>query len=340
MTPERVEIADHLAGGIDEALINGAPKLPGAFVVCVGASRSEWLEHRKPFYGGSDVAAVLEIEGAWGSRRSVFQSKTGHASESEETGPMRAGNMLEQAIAEWFSEDSGIQTMQPTPITMYASRDLPLAAASPDRLQTDGLGVAGWVEIKNVGAHRAPEWAPGAPAHYQAQMLWQLGVSGLDDGWLVVLIGGQDLRWFHYARDAEWFERAYEAVEQFHSSYVLTGVEPEPDGSEATKRALNAEFAESTPEPFEGGYVLAAAVAELIDAQEAERVTKARLTKAENAVKLLLREHEVGTCDGGEIVTWKTTRREAYSVEASEYRRLFVPKGARAFFSSLEEVAL
>lgn len=330
-------VARHVGGDFDDALL--APELPGARVVCTGASRPVWLEARKPFYGGSDIAALLEIEGAYGSPRTVALDKLGQSEPSAETAAMKRGNYFEQGIAQWFSDESGIATIQPAPITMYASLSRPLAAASPDRLAVEGYEVIGWVEIKKVGAHRLSEWTGGVPEHYRAQVLWQLGVSGLPVGWLAADIDGVGLRWTEIEADPAWFEDAYRRVQEF-DALLRAGQMPPVDGSEATKKAINAEFAQADPDPFEGGYELAAAVAELMDAQEAEKATKARLTKAENVVKTLLREHEVGTCDGQEIVTWKEQHRDGYSVEPTTFRKLFVPKGARRFFESMEVTEL
>ena len=341
---ELAEIHDHMAGGIDEWALH-APPLPGALVLGEGMTREEWLATRAqltseglPQVGASMVASILGVEGAFGSCRTAWKELRGEGARVVESEAMEAGSWYEQRCAERFSQKSGIETVEPNPLTIYASREFPFATASPDRLAVAGDKVTGWVESKWVGAHRAEEWT-SPPAKYEAQVRWQLLVSHLPVGYLVAEIGGQRMVWFEIERDEYWEEYALNEVRSF-LELVVSGREPEADDSEATKRALAAEFADATPEPLEGGCRLAQAVAELMDAQDIERSTKARLTQAENAVQLLLREHEVGTVDGTQVVTWKTQRRAGYTVEPGQYRRLVVPKSARTFFAAMEGAEL
>jgi len=287
-----------------------APALPAAEVVCEGADRDTWLGHRR--IGGSTIAAILEIDGAYGSRRTVYKELIGEGVPVEESVAMASGNWYEQRAAERFSHLSGIETFQPDPITMYRSKSLPIATASPDRLSS---ALDAWIEIKWVGSHRASDWTGGAPDHYIAQCKWGLAVSGLPVAYLFAEIGGQDPRWYTIENDPKWNDMAFEEAEKFYK-LVEARIEPEPDGSEATKRALNAEFSEPAPTSVEGGYQLALAVASLIDAQRAAKEATSALNLAENAVKLILRESEVGTVEGQPVVTWKEQGRRSLDLDA------------------------
>jgi putative phage-type endonuclease len=284
--------------------------LPKAEIVCEGAEREDWLALRR--IGGSDIAAILEIEGAWGSPLSVYLDKIGEGAPFRETIYTDSGNWYEQRAAERFSHLSGIETIQPPPITMYASKALPIATASPDRLTADG---SAWVEIKWVGSHRSPEWTDAPPPHYEAQVKWGLAVSGLDVGYLFAEIGGQDPRWFEIEHDQAWADRAFEEAESFWQ-LVESRTAPEADGSETSKRAIAYRYSEVDPDPIEGGYELALAIADLLDVQQAAKSSSAALTKAENAVKLILREHETGTVDGQTVVTWKEQSRRGLDLDA------------------------
>jgi len=287
-----------------------APTLPKADVIGEGLSREDWLGARR--IGGSDIAAIEQIDGAWGSPLTVWLNKTGQGHDEPETMYQRAGNRLEQPIAEWFSDETGIATVQPNPITIYGSREFPIATASPDRLTADA---SAWVEIKNVGHHRTEEWSDGPPAHYAAQAQWQLAVSGLPVCYLAVLIGGQDFRWYpveeDQARQAEMFAHAAAFWE-----LVESGTAPEVDGSNASKQAIAYRYSDADPDPIEGGEALAIAVDRLARAKNAAKINDETLTKAENAVKLILREHDTGTVDGRVVVTWKEQSRRGLDTDA------------------------
>ena len=287
-----------------------APTLPAAVIVCEGAERDDWLSKRK--IGASTIAAFFGVEGAYGSARTVYLDLIGEGEPFKETIYTDSGNWYEQRAAERFSHLSGIETIQPPPITMYASKELPIATASPDRLTADGKG---WVEIKWVGSHRTSEWAERPPEHYVAQCKWGLAVSGLEVGYLFAEIGGQNPRWFEIENDPLWNDMAFEKAQAFWK-LVESRTPPEIDGSEATKRAINAQFDEVVHEAIEGGADLAVAVAALIDAQRIAKQAASELNLAENTVKLILRENEIGTVEGQTFVTWKEQGRRSLDLDA------------------------
>lgn len=287
-----------------------APALPAAEIVCEGAGRDEWLGLRG--LGASTWPAVAGIEGAYGSPLTAYLDIIGEGEPFKETIYTDSGNWYEQRAAERFSHLSGIETIQPPPITMYRSRTHHFATASPDRLTADG---AGWVEVKWVGSHRIPAWADGAPAHYIAQVQWGLAVSGLEIGYLFAELGGQDPRWYEVTATEAEREEMFERGAAFWN-LVENRTPPEPDGSEATKRAINAQFAAPTLEVVEGGAELAEAVAILSDAQRVAKEATTAQTLAENRVKLILRDAEVGMVDGEQVISWKEQGRRSLDLDA------------------------
>jgi putative phage-type endonuclease len=168
-----------------------AVELPGATVVCSGATREEWLAHRR--IGASDIAGILGIESAYGSPTTIYLDKIGEGVPFEGSIYTESGEWYEQRAADRFSHLSGIETFQPDPITMYASKEFPFATASPDRLSKD---LDAWIEIKWVGSHRTTEWTRTPPEHYAAQCQWGLAVSGLPIAYLFAEIGGQNPIWY------------------------------------------------------------------------------------------------------------------------------------------------
>lgn len=301
-----------------------APELPGAVVAGQGMTREEWLALRDSGLGGSEIAGILGIS-PWESPYTIWARKRHEIGPLDESEPMRWGTVLEQPIAQEWSDRYGIDSYQPPPITIYRSKACPIALSSPDRLAENNTA---WLEIKNVGRFKLDDWDEGIPDYYWAQAQWQLAVSGLALCHVVALVGGQDLRWRRVNADPKWQADAFEQAEAFWQR-VQSGQAPEVDASEATRKALSTRYLAKTTEAIEGGDELAAAVIDYLEAQEAEKAAKTAKTRAHNAIQSMLREHEVGTIDGEPVVKITTIHRGGFDVAPSEYARLTILKGAR-----------
>jgi predicted phage-related endonuclease len=109
------------------------PELPAAEVVGTGMERADWLARRRLGIGGSDVAALLGIS-PWHSQMSLWMEKRGELENAEQTDNQRWGLALEEPIRSAFEEDTDIPVLRLPPITMYRSKQLPIALISPDGL--------------------------------------------------------------------------------------------------------------------------------------------------------------------------------------------------------------
>jgi len=307
-----------------------APQLPTAEIAGEGLDRPPWLEVRRAGIGSSDIAAILGIAGAWGTPVTVWQSKLTPGFETPDNPLMAAGRRLEQPIAEWFSGETGIETFNPHPITIYRSKHLPIAQASPDRLTMDATA---WVEIKNAHEAKLKDWAMGPPPHYAAQCQWELAVSGLAICYLVVLIGGHDFRYYIIEADMTQQRAMFDAAERFWE-HVVDGTVPEVDESDMTRRALMAHFSAPLPKSaIEGGEDLRMALLEYRDADERAKLLRAELvgvseelTLAKNRALALIGNHEVGLVDGIPACSYPLVERGGYEVQATSYRQLHVDK--------------
>ena len=79
----------------------------GALVARYDVPRDEWLKLRQAGIGGSDALAVLGLD-PWKTRMEVWLDKLGSAPEREQSDRMRWGQIEEAAIADWFTERTGI----------------------------------------------------------------------------------------------------------------------------------------------------------------------------------------------------------------------------------------
>lgn len=191
----------------------------------------EWFEARRAGVTASEIAAVMGIS-PWESPFSLYWRKV-NGWEVEETDEMRAGRLLEGAIARWWEDECDpLENLAVRPAPLYAHPDRPWQLATPDRAlheacpDCDGRGAGGsnaapwgpccscqWtglgspalavLECKYV-AHSWDGWGePGTdhiPVHYRAQVLWQCDVVDVDT-WYLAALGPGGFREYHGRRD-------------------------------------------------------------------------------------------------------------------------------------------
>lgn len=219
-----------------------------AEIVCEGASREEWLAHRRTGIGGSDIAGVLGIS-PFKSPMSVYVDKRGDVADDGETERMRWGSLLEAPMRQALSEEIDAQVLVPRPITMYRAKAGPCALYSPDAFAPREEAL---VELKTTDLRLSSRWLddegqPAVPVYYEAQVQWGLGILGLPRAFVYVLIGGNDPRLFTLEADPEVFADMLARAEEFWKANVVAGVMPETDGLAATTEALKRLLGRSEP---------------------------------------------------------------------------------------------
>ena len=118
----------------------------------------------------------------------VFLDKTESMPDREQSDRMRWGQIVEEPIAQWFTERTGIGVRR-CGLLRHCDRDW--QRVSVDRLTDDG----GLLEAKNTNYHRRGEWeddlgeiiADGAEAQAQHGM----AVTGLSHAWVCAQVGGE-----------------------------------------------------------------------------------------------------------------------------------------------------
>ncbi|MEJ5169376.1 MAG: YqaJ viral recombinase family protein [Fimbriimonadales bacterium] len=186
---------------------------------------------RRSFLGGTDVAAILGLS-RFRTPYDVWMEKTGRSTGPRETARMEWGKRLEPAVAQAFSDRTGL------PISKGAfamHRDHPFLGASPDYLiEGERPGV---LECKTSGG--VLMWPPdmaysGIDPGYEAQVRWYAGITGRTDQlWVAVLINGCDFRIYPVSWDGEFYLAMVEAAIRFWKDHVEADVPPEGAREEA-----------------------------------------------------------------------------------------------------------
>ena len=136
-----------------------------------------------------------------------------------------------------------------------------------------------------------------------------MAVTGYAGAYIAALIGGNTFKWKFVERDEELISMLIELETAFWN-YVQDGTPPPLDGSDASAKFLSERFPSSTPKSH---IALPDTAADLLSqydeaCAQLEEVTE-RKQKAENLLKEMLGENEVGT-SGSHVITWKSVSQE------------------------------
>lgn len=298
-------------------------------------SREEWLKYRTKGIGGSDVSIIAGIN-PFKSAHQLWLEKTGQT-EPEQTDSEYAhfGTLLEPIVRREFTQRTGIRVRQKH--MLLQSEEYPFMFADLDGVINED-GEMAVFEAKTASAYKQEVWEEGIPAPYILQVQHYMAVTGAKRTYIAALVGGN--HFYHHAveRDEEMIGKIVAMEKYFWETHVLGGMEPVPDGSEATTNYFNSRFRESNGETVELPEEALAVCMEYDRlSEELKRMEEAK-NAAANQLKSYLKEAETGTV-GDRKVTWKLvskstvdTKRlkseqpEVYSsfLKDSSYRRLSV----------------
>ena len=267
----------------------------------IDMTRAEWLEARRKGIGGSDAAAIAGLN-RWRSPIMVWLEKTGQVEPKEPGEAAYWGTVLEDVVAREFTKRTGKRVRRKS--GMLHHPEYPFMLANIDRLV---VGEPAGLECKTTSEYRKGEWGEDGetlPPEYLIQVQHYMAVTGYDSWYLAVLIGGNKFIHFRVDRDQEMIDYLIKIESDFWK-LVEDGTPPPMDGSDASSELLNRLYPKSNSEAIE----LPKSALELIEEREhwaeQEKLMAEKRQEAENKLKQLLGDNEVGWV-GERKVTWKT----------------------------------
>lgn len=283
-------------------------------------SRTEWLEHRRSGIGGSDVSAICGLN-PYRSAFATWLDKTGQGvDEDNATEAMRMGHRLEPFVADMFAEEHADLVVVDRP-QLLASAKTPWKLSNIDRqLFPAAQSVSdrrpkALLECKTVGRWYVDRWEDGPPDPAMLQTMHYLDVAGLDEAYVAALLAGQQFRDFRVERDDDLIAHLDVILSDFWDR-VINLDPPDPDGSESTTDLLahlwdveTGKVADLTADAAR----VAVYIHQIEDAREAEKVAKLMKAEAQNGLKVLLQDAEVGAVAGRPVVTWKPQTNRTFS---------------------------
>lgn len=181
----------------------------------------------------SKVAAILGLS-PWDSPRSMWHKMHGDVPWDSESRPMRRGNMLEDAVLDWWLADNPEwEEVQRQPVYRLDGEDWCLA--TPDmHVRHRDTGEDMLVDAKTTSNDM--DWQDGeAPAYYAASSMFQLAMAPkIRRVCLAVLFGSPfDLRSYYVDRDDDLIDGVLSRCQEFYAS-LGADAPPPLDDSTAT----------------------------------------------------------------------------------------------------------
>lgn len=184
--------------------------------------RAAWLEDRKRYLGGSDVASILG-KNKYRSPSDVYLEKIGEKVDEVSSRKAEAGIALEPYVRKWISEDLN------TPIKegrTLVDPEFPFLGANIDG-ETDGY----LVEIKTMDFATRDNWGEDGtdeiPTAYYYQVLWYLGMTKYDKAIVVACDRGtMSLKYYTVEADAEIYELQRNIAIRFWQDHIAKRIPP------------------------------------------------------------------------------------------------------------------
>ena len=266
----------------------------------------DWLEYRKTGIGGSDASVICGIS-RYKSPVELWMEKTEQMPPQEVGEAAYWGNQLEILVREEFTKRTGIPVRKPSVILQ--SQEYPFMLANLDGTCEHPVYGTCIFEAKTASAYKAGEWEDSIPDEYMIQIQHYMAVTGYAGAYIAVLIGGNTFRWKFVKRDEELIAMLTSLESDFWA-HIQSETPPALDGSDASAKFLSERFPTSIPKsqialPDEAGELLL----QYDEACEQLKMLTEQKQRAENLLKQMMGDHEIGT-SGERVITWKSVSQE------------------------------
>ena len=270
-------------------------------------TRQEWLRYRTKGIGGSDVSIIAGIN-PFKSVHQLWLEKTGQAEPEEGNSDYtHFGTILEPVVRKEFMERTGIKVRQKH--MLLQSDEYPFMLADLDGVIREN-GKLCIFEAKTASAYKQEVWEEGVPAPYILQVQHYMAVTGAEKTYIAAIVGGNHFFYHVVERDEEMIAKIIVMEKYFWQHHVMGGVEPVPDGSEATTRYFNERFRNSNGETIELPDEVLQVCEEYDNLTRQIRELETAKNAAANQLKSYLGEAEAGTV-GDRKITWKSVSKNS-----------------------------
>lgn len=269
----------------------------------------------RDWIGGSDIAAVMGMS-KWKSPLQLWAEKTGRIEPADlsDNEAVELGVELEDFVAKKFEKKTGLKVRRTS--NRYIHKDHDYMRCQVDRLieNSDML-----LEVKTCSAWMAKEWeGEDIPQDYILQVMWQLGITGRETGYIAVLIGGQRFKYKQIPFDKELFDKMVEAAELFWN-YVKND---EPPTAMGMDNYFIQEIHPDSSETMESVQNMEEAVALLQETKMHIKELEEQKGDLEAKLKQVIGDN-LGISTDKYVVTWKTQTGARVDVQALKDAKIY-----------------
>ena len=264
----------------------------------------EQIEQRLSFITGSDAGTICGVN-PYATPIDVWQQKTRRevAPDISNKPSVKAGNMLENAVAEWFTHETGKELIITGDFHVHPA--IPFLGGNIDRLVVGENALLeckttqhenGWGEGYEAGDNKIPD-------HYLCQVIHYCAVTGCDIAYIAVLIKGIDFRWFKYERNHELEKIIIDREVAFWNDHILADVCPEPTNEDEVVIALRGRV---STEAITVNEVIIDAIERLKDVRATIDTLEDEEEELRDLICVYMNDKEILlNTDGTVAVTWK-----------------------------------
>lgn len=268
-----------------------------------------WYEARRQGVTASEIPVILGLS-PWSSPYNLYWEKTGHIDPQADTETLAWGRDLEAAILNRFARQH--PELAVTTGALHQHGDDPRWMATPDGLAHPRRRLATNPAVRKIGSLRSRpaavvqvktasdphEWGDEGtdqiPAHYLAQVRWEMHVMNVRQAFLPVLFNGRTSREYVVAQDDQDVALMVDAAQQFLDR-IARNDPPDIDAHPATTRTLQ----KIHPQRGEGEIEVPGTwVRQWQLADRLEQAAAQRKALAENRLRALIGDHHAATVDG------------------------------------------
>lgn len=270
-------------------------------------SREEWLKLREGGIGSSEIATIVGLN-PWETPYQLWRRKVGIDPPKQENFAMKAGHYLEDAVARFWSDETG-QTIIKASAGDWLIRDdaRPFLMVSPDRTywladrphSNDNKGI---LECKTT---QMSIDADDLPKHWFCQVQYQLGVAFLEQGSLAWLSSGREFGYRDIKFVPDFFLWLVEEAEKFWYEHIVAKVEP---ASVDVKDVLLKYNRHTDGKVVEVGDDIFKDYQDLKDIRREIEALEERKETLEGRIKMAFGDAEAITYGGDTLATWKAPK--------------------------------
>lgn len=261
-----------------------------------------WLKQRQIGIGGSDVGAIIGVN-PYKTAYDVWLEKTSDIPVVTDDNPaMKAGRMLEQAVAEWFSSETGFDIITPKEANIKG-KIKNWYIANVDRFVNTGKEMA-VLECKTASSYAVSNWDTDIPMTYYFQLMHYLNVTGLDVGYIALLIDGRDFKYFRYEKDNDIIEMMEQDLDKFWQHVINKTPPPSQRMSDIVQK-----FPTDVGTEIIANDAVLTALEIIRDCKDKIKELETKLQTSEFIVKNYLEENTFLVDDSGNtLATWKASK--------------------------------